>query len=220
MAWTHIRRYPRTQVRFSVQCMIEDNPFRARALTLGGGGLYMETPRLLPPDTELGLRFRPAKHLPVLSVEARTRWGLPGKGVGVEFTQIEPEDRQKILRLILHRITEQRQFPRTPLVAQVEHEGGTFLGISRDVSVGGMFVQMEEVLPVGSRPRLHFPLDDGGPVITVNVEVVYAVQKFGIGIRFIDLSQADRARVDIYVTSGMASPSTSQRSPGGSTPAA
>lgn len=205
MAWTHLRKYPRMPVRFAVECSVDKSPFRGQALTLGGGGLYLETPHTLPPDAPLSLRFRPAKHLPVIDVKARARWQRPGEGVGVEFTEIAPEDRQKILRLILHRLTEQRRYPRKPLVTQVEHAAGSFLGLSRDISVGGMFIASEEGLPAAARARLRFNLEDGGAVLTVTGEVVYGVEKLGIGVRFLDLTPEDRNRIDIYVTRGSAS---------------
>ncbi|MBZ5564679.1 MAG: PilZ domain-containing protein [Acidobacteriia bacterium] len=205
MSWPHLRKYPRAQVNFSVQCMVGSDPFRGRVLTLGGGGLYIEMRRSLPPGSSLKLRFRPAKHLPVISVEARTRWERPGEGVGVEFTEIDSDDRQRILRVILRRLTEQRQFPRKPLVIQVEHAAGSFLGVSRDISVGGMFISTEQGLPLDTQARLRFNLEDGGSVLEVTVDVVYNIEKLGIGTRFLDLTPADRTRIDIYVTRGAAS---------------
>ncbi len=205
MAWSRLRKYPRAEVNFSVACIVDSNPFHARALTLGGGGLYIETRRSLPPGSSLKLRFRPAKHLPVISAEARTRWERPGEGLGVEFTAIDPDDRQRILRLILGRRMEHRQSPRKPLVTQVEHESGSFLGISRDISVGGMFITTEQGLPLESQARLRFNLEDGGSVLQVDAEVVYHVKKLGIGIRFLDLAPADRTRIDVYVARGAAS---------------
>ncbi len=184
---------------------MDSAPFRGRVLTLGGGGLYVETCRSLPPGSPLKLRFRPAKHLPVISVEACARWERPGEGLGVEFTAIDPEDRQRILRLILRRVTEHRHSPRKPLVTQVEHESGSFLGISRDISVGGMFISTERGLPLESQARLRFNLEDGGSVLQVNAEVVYHVKKLGIGIRFLDLAATDRTRIDVYVARDAAS---------------
>ncbi len=203
MAWPHLRKYPRALVNFSVQCIADSDLFRGRALTLGGGGLYIETRRSLPPGCSLKLRFRPAKHLPAISVKARTRWERPGEGVGVEFTEIDPDDRQRILRVILRRLTEQRKFPRKPLVTQVEYDAGSFLGVSRDISVGGMFISTEQGLPLDTPARLRFNLEDGGPVLVVPAEVVYSVEKLGIGMRFLDLSPGDRNRIDVYVTRGM-----------------
>ncbi len=206
MAWSHLRKYPRAQVNFSVECMQDSDPFRGRALTLGGGGLYIETRRSLPPGSSLKLRFRPAKHLPVISVEACTRWERTGEGLGVEFTVIDPGDRQRILRLILRRLMEQRLSLRKPLVTQVEHGSGSFLGISRDISVGGMFISTEQGLPLESEARLRFNLEDGGSILEVTAEVVYHVEKLGVGTRFLDLAPADRVRIDDYVTRGAASP--------------
>jgi c-di-GMP-binding flagellar brake protein YcgR len=198
----HLRRFPRISFNEPVEYTLDDTTQRARALTLGGGGLFLGISEQIPPGTELTVRFRPAKHLPTVEARARVCYQSADEGVGIEFTEIKPEDRQRILRLILHRIPEKRRFPRAPLAVQVEHEAGMLIGFSRDISVGGMFIETKEPPPTGSHLKLRFYLDEGGPIVLATAEVVYAVAKLGIGVHFIEISPADRSRIDVYVTKG------------------
>jgi len=98
----------------------------------------------------------------------------------------------------------QRQDERAPFVAQIHHEGGTSLGFSRNISVGGIFVETTEMRPIGSKLELRFHLDDGDPIIVAKGEVAYAVEKRGLGVRFLDLSRSDRERIEKYVSKGIA----------------
>ena len=171
----------------------------ARASCLGGGGLFLGVMQELPAGTEVAVRFRPARHLPVIRARAVVRYVVPGEGVGIEFTEIEPQHRQKILRLIHHRMTERRQYPRAPLATQVEHAEGTQIGFCKDISAGGMFIEVGEPVPVGSRIQLLFHLDDDGDAIKAEAEVLYAVLKLGVGVRFLALAARDLRRVEAYV---------------------
>jgi hypothetical protein len=48
---------------------------------------------------------------------------------------------------------------------------GSFLGVARNISEGGMFVETREPLPLGSEVRVHFTMPDGGGEIVANAEV-------------------------------------------------
>ncbi len=130
---------------------------------------------------------------------ASVRYQLPGQGTGVEFTEIKPEDRQTILQVIFRRMSHKPLHTRKKLVAQVEYETGTFLGFSRDISVGGIFIETKSPLPEGSGVRVRFHLGDGGPIVVVEAEVRYAIRDLCMGIEFVSLSPADRNRIEAYV---------------------
>ncbi len=205
MGRTELRKYPRIKVNFPVECSLAGETYRARALTLGGGGLLLGMSEQVAPSTELTVRFRPARHLAIFQARAKTLYQLRDQGIGIEFTDISPEDRQIILRLIVRRIGDMRRYPRRRFVAQVECEPGTFLGISRDLSVGGMFIETKELLSEGSGLKIRFHLDDGGPVVVATAEVRYAVEKLGVGVQFFDLPPTDRSRIDAFVAKGESS---------------
>ncbi len=177
---TPVRKYPRIVADFPAECLTESATFRARASNLGGGGLFLSVPQPLTPGLEFGVRFRPAKHPPTIEAKARVIYQLGEQGIGIEFTEIKPDDREALLRLILHRIGVKRKFPRKPFVTQVEHEGGVTLGVSSEVSVGGMFIETKEPLADGSDLRLRFYLN-GGSIVIVTAKVRYVIKGLGIG---------------------------------------
>jgi len=195
------RKYPRLHVNIPAQWGVDGQIASTRILTLGGGGLLLGITQELSPSTELEVRFRLTRRLAIVQAKARVRYQLPDAGTGVEYTVIEPRDRQKILRLILRRIGEKRQFPRKPFITQVEHEAGSFLGRSRDISVGGMFIETTETL-AGSLLSLRFHWEDGGRVVTAQAQVLYVVKDLGVGVQFLKLDPADRKRIDLFVTGG------------------
>lgn len=208
------RKYPRVPTSFAVEYTVEDKKVRARASTLGGGGLRLLESQGLVPGSELRLRFRPAKHLPFIEVRAKVCYLLPGQGAGLEFTEIRPEDQESILRMIHHKTANRREFPRAPLATQIQCEGCMALAFSRDVSTGGMFVETSMPCEVGTRVEVRFHLNDGGPIIVTSAETKYIVPKLGMGVEFINLSPADRERIERYVeglTANLPTPTTDAR---------
>jgi len=193
------RKYPRVQADIKVELTVDADTQKAQASWLGGGGLFLGVSQQLSPGTEISVRFRPAKHLPVISARAVVRYQVPEEGMGIEFTDIEPDHREMILRLIHHRMVEKRNYPRAPLATQVEHAEGTQIGFSKDISAGGMFIELTKPVTVGSRVNLLFHLEDGGEAIKAEAEVLYSVLKLGLGVRFIQVEPADLGRIESYV---------------------
>lgn len=205
------RRYPRVPVRFPVECRVGDKNFRARAAILGGGGIFVELKDAPDPGAEASLRFRPARHLPFIKAKAKVCCHLPGQGVAFEFSEIAPEDRQLILRLVEHKKGDRRQFPRVRLATQVECEAATILTFSRDVSAGGMFVETNTPLPTGSILTLRFNLDNQASVVSKGV-VTYQVRKFGMGVHFLDLTPEDRKSIEEYASRNSVFPQPEKKS--------
>jgi hypothetical protein len=65
-----------------------------------------------------------------------------------------------------------------------------------------MFIETKEPISEGSKLKLAFNLDDGGPIVRATAEVRYVVTKLGIGVEFVDLSPSDRSRIDVYTNKG------------------
>jgi hypothetical protein len=168
-------------------------------VTLGGGGLFLADPEPPAVGASLSVGFRPAKHLPHLQVKAEVRYLIPGKGMGIEFTDINPEYRQKLLAFIIRRMGSARKFPRAPLAAQVEYEGGSQIGFLRNISVGGVFIETKQMVATDTHLRIRFNLDDSGPIIIVRGEVRYAVAKIGMGVHFSDVPAGDQQRIAAYL---------------------
>lgn len=195
----NLRRSPRVSVSFPVEYTTGNKTYRQRAGTLSGGGLFLTGPQELAPGTEITLRFHPARHLPLVEAKAKVCYQIPGQGVAVAFVEISPEHRHLLLRLIHHKTANKRTFPRAPLATQIECLECMSLAFSRDVSLGGMFIETTHPLAVGSRLNLRFNLDDNGPIILAVAEVAYQVVKLGMAIRFVDLAPEDRKRIEAYV---------------------
>jgi c-di-GMP-binding flagellar brake protein YcgR len=197
---TRVRKYPRIPVDLPVEYSSPEAAEHARGLILGGGGMYIGTSQTLTPGTPLTVRFRPAKHLPVVEARARVCYLVAGQGIGVEFLDISTEHRDSILRLIHHRMKERRRFPRAPLATQVQHAEGTFIGFSRDISTGGMFVETDRAIEPGTKMNLRFHLEPQEPIVKADAEVLYQVPKVGIGLQFTEVSPEDFERINVFVS--------------------
>jgi uncharacterized protein (TIGR02266 family) len=98
-------------------------------------------------------------------------------------------------------MVEKRKFRRVPLVAVVRAEaaGQPYSVEGRNISAGGMLVKTEKTLAEGTTLRLVFQLP-GDPSLIHAVGVVQHVSPDAfMGIRFLELSEADSRRIEAYV---------------------
>jgi hypothetical protein len=195
----YTRTYPRLTVDLPVWILLSQTSLHERATSLGGGGMFLALTTPLEVGTEVVIRFRPAKHLPLISVKAKVLYQIPERGTAVEFTEIEAEHRQALLRLILYRRSHTRNVPRARMVTQVICPELLTLAYSRDVSVGGMFIETRQPLPVGTRLNLRFHIEDDTPIVASEAVVAYEVVGLGMGVRFWWISLEDRQRIADYV---------------------
>lgn len=103
------RNEPRVTLTFRVKYTTpEGQQFESRAGGIGGGGLFIESLSPPPVDTLLTLEFslpeKPAEWLPAKGLVA---WVCPkadqytfSPGMGVRFTEIDPEIRNRVLELV------------------------------------------------------------------------------------------------------------------------
>ena len=195
-----LRKYPRVAARFPVEYSVGEKTVRAHASTLGGGGLFIDDGQQLQPlGTEIQVRFRPAKHLPYFQARARICYVVEGKGGGVEFTDISLGDRQLILRLIHHKTANRREAPRIPLATQIHIDDSMALAFSRDLSVGGMFIETKLPCEIGTPIDLRFHLSDDTPVVIASALVRYVVANMGMGVQFTEMEWEDRNRIKHFV---------------------
>ena len=80
-----------------------------------------------------------------------------------------------------------------------------YTGFTRDISGGGVFVATYNVFPVGTVMDLELKMPDSGDPIKVKGEVRWSAEANedsdghpGVGLRFLDLSEADRQRIDRF----------------------
>ncbi|MBH0192954.1 MAG: hypothetical protein HP492_14600 [Nitrospira sp.] len=104
-----VRAEPRIPLTFRVRYnMPEGQRFEGRAGGIGGGGLFIESQSPLPIGTKLSMEFslpeNPGEWLQAKGVVA---WACPkadhytfNPGMGVRFTEVAPEIRDRILALV------------------------------------------------------------------------------------------------------------------------
>lgn len=200
MAGAYSRRYPRLNAHVPVDYMIGNHSSRCFADILGGGGLLLTQVADLEPGDQLWVRFRPAKHLSVIQAKAVV---LPKMdyGTAVEFTEITSEDRHLLLRFIHRKTGDRKILDRAPLATQIQSEQGLSLAFSRDLSLGGMFIETKDHLPVGSPLVVRFNLNEKDKVVITTALVAYHVEKMGMGVLFPELASRHRAAIEEYVES-------------------
>jgi hypothetical protein len=195
----YLRKYPRVNVRVPVHYTVGEKSSRCHAIKMSGGGLFLTEIEELELGKELTVRFRPAKHLPVIAAKAFVRYQVPGQGIAIEFAEINSQDQSTLLRMIHQKTGDRRLTPRAPLATQVECEGSTILAFSRDVSIGGMFVELTTPPPVGQQVNVRFHLDDSDKVVKAVGHVAYHVEKMGMAIRFEEMAPQDLLAIEDYV---------------------
>lgn len=96
---------------------------------------------------------------------------------------------------------EKREHRRARLVTQVRCEalGREEMLLTRDVSVGGVFISAKEPFPMGSETTLALQLAAGGTTIKAAGKVVYSLKGLGMGIQFADLNDENRATLQKFV---------------------
>jgi c-di-GMP-binding flagellar brake protein YcgR len=204
----YARQYPRHDITVPVEYSVDEKFIRTTAKTLSGGGIFLTRVGGLEAGLEISLRFRPAKHLPFINAKGKVLYILPEKGAGVEFTEITQSDRHIVLRLILQKTGDRRVNPRAPLATQVQCDQCMSLAFSREISLGGMFIETTDLLPVGSALTVRFNLEQRNEIVSATARVTYQLEKMGFGVVFTELEQDDCEAIRHYLESQPPVPAT------------
>lgn len=96
---------------------------------------------------------------------------------------------------------ERRQYRRAQIVTQVRCEslGREELLVTRDISVGGLFLHSAKPLPSGVDISLSFRLAAGASIISCRGTVVNSIVGRGMGVEFRDLDESARHALEIFV---------------------
>lgn len=88
---------------------------------------------------------------------------------------------------------ERRAHDRSRLIVDVFFDGSDATGIAstKDISLGGLYMNTQAELPEGAVLTLRIPFGDEQQVV-VNAEVVYSNPGHGVGVRFHGLAEKDR----------------------------
>lgn len=92
---------------------------------------------------------------------------------------------------------ERREHDRARLLVDVYFNGADATGVAstKDISLGGLYMNTQAVIPEGSLLTLRLPFSNDQQVI-VNAEVVYSNPGHGVGVRFHGLLDKDRALME------------------------
>lgn len=84
---------------------------------------------------------------------------------------------------------ERRRYDRARLIVAVFFDGNNATGVAstKDISVGGLYMNTQTTIPEGSLLLIRIPFAPGKQVVC-NAEVVYCNPGRGVGIRFRGLS--------------------------------
>ena len=87
---------------------------------------------------------------------------------------------------------ERRHYDRSRLLVDVHFDGGDATGVAstKDISLGGLYMNTQTEIPVGETLALRIPLGDQHVVI--KADVVYSNPGRGVGVRFHRLSDETR----------------------------
>jgi PilZ domain-containing protein len=93
---------------------------------------------------------------------------------------------------------DKRHHDRSRLIVDVFFDGKDETGVAstKDISVGGLYMNTQAHLPEGAILLVRIPLSERNQVV-VNAEVVYSNPGRGVGLRFHGLSDDDRARLEL-----------------------
>jgi c-di-GMP-binding flagellar brake protein YcgR len=98
---------------------------------------------------------------------------------------------------------ERRRYDRSRLIVDVFYDGKDATGVAatKDISVGGFYMNTNANIPEGSVLLVRIPFGDGKQVVA-NAEVVYSNPERGLGLRFQSLSEENRELIERELGSG------------------
>ena len=96
---------------------------------------------------------------------------------------------------------ERRQYRRARVAIQVVCAAPecSEIRVTRDVSAGGLFLNMRFPLPVGSELSVSFRLYPAEPAVACRARVTFARVGVGMGIQFLDLPEGARRLLERFV---------------------
>jgi uncharacterized protein (TIGR02266 family) len=116
---------------------------------------------------------------------------------------------------------DKRRTPRVPIhfKVKVETVRGTFNGMGRDISEGGIGVYLKKLPPIGSPVEVLFQLPQADAPIEITGEVMYhhrggaGVRDDWMGIRFVRMDADSQSQIHSFVKSNFDSSQPGLKAP-------
>jgi hypothetical protein len=98
---------------------------------------------------------------------------------------------------------DRRRYDRSRLIVDVFFDGQDATGVAstKDISVGGFYMNTQATLPEGVLLLVRIPFADGKQIVA-NAEVVYSNPARGVGLRFQSLSEENRVLIESELEGG------------------
>lgn len=98
---------------------------------------------------------------------------------------------------------ERRRYDRSQLTVDVFFDGTDSTGVAstKDISIGGLYMNTQATIPGDSMLLVRILLDDGQQIVA-NAKVVYVNPGRGVGLRFQSLSDENRVLIERGLGSG------------------
>ena len=99
---------------------------------------------------------------------------------------------------------DRRQFPRLSMTVEIDFRSqhNFYSGRTLDISVGGLFIETNVALPIGTRLTVELKLMKKD--LRADAEVVWALvgdrdEAAGVGVRFVDLSPVMKKSIEAFM---------------------
>lgn len=98
---------------------------------------------------------------------------------------------------------ERRRYDRSRLIVDVFFDGRDATGVAstKDISIGGFYMNTQASLPEGAVLLVRIPFSDGRQIVA-NAEVVYSNPARGVGLRFQGLTEENRELIEGELSRG------------------
>ena len=179
-----------------------------RLVDLGGGGAFLELDEGYPTGTRLSVRFQLVR-LGEIDCRAIVRRDVEGKGIGIEFLDLEAPEQERLSALFAKataappdNTSDRRQSPRVRVYGaddvdvwvdgaeDQERRSGRLV----DLSAGGASLELDDGYPTGTCLSVRFQLVRLGE-ISCRAIVRRDIEGKGVGIEFLDLEAPEQERL-------------------------
>jgi CheY-like chemotaxis protein len=174
------------------------------------GAVFLDVRMPFPDGIELTRRVRASglnRTTPIVVITGEEDRSILARAfeAGASFFLFKPIDRHRMLRLI--RVTETtvqreaRRFQRVRIECNVSLQCGkdTLRGVTLDLSMNGMLVQVSSAVPVGSSTHVSLELKSGARPVHLIARVVRAVGQDCLGLQIENAGSEESKRLQEFL---------------------